>query len=109
MRRSRFTLFAWSVLGYNLAVILWGAYVRATGSGAGCGNHWPDCDGQILPRARSAELLIEFTHRASSGISLILACLLAAMAFRAFERGHRVRMAALAVVFLTMTEALVGA
>ena len=51
MRRSRFSLFAWSILAYNLAVILWGAYVRATGSGAGCGNHWPDCDGAMIPRS----------------------------------------------------------
>ena len=43
--------FAWAVLAYNVAVILWGAYVRATGSGAGCGNHWPLCNGEIVPRA----------------------------------------------------------
>jgi heme A synthase len=42
---TRLARFAWAVLVYNVAVILWGAYVRATGSGAGCGAHWPLCNG----------------------------------------------------------------
>ena len=41
---------AWGVLLYNILVILWGAVVRATGSGAGCGSHWPLCNGEVLPR-----------------------------------------------------------
>jgi len=47
----RFTHFAWLALATNVAVILWGAYVRATGSGAGCGAHWPLCQGEVVPRA----------------------------------------------------------
>jgi len=41
--------FAWFTLAYNIAFVLWGAYVRATGSGAGCGSHWPLCNGEFLP------------------------------------------------------------
>ena len=52
--------FAWGVLGYNLAVILWGAYVRATGSGAGCGSHWPLCNGTIVQPSPTTATLIEF-------------------------------------------------
>ena len=37
---SHVVRFAWTTLYWNVAVILWGAYVRATGSGAGCGNRW---------------------------------------------------------------------
>jgi len=48
---NRLSRFAWLVVAWNLAVIGWGAYVRATGSGAGCGQHWPLCNGEIVPRA----------------------------------------------------------
>src|SRR5262249_41187531 len=68
--------FAWFVVAYNIAVILWGAYVRATGSGAGCGSHWPLCNGQVLPSAAQTQTLIEFTHRVTSGLSLVLMAVL---------------------------------
>ena len=67
----RFARYAWSVLVYNVAVVLWGAYVRATGSGAGCGNHWPLCNGEVTPHSPALKTVIEFTHRASSGIDLV--------------------------------------
>jgi len=104
-----FARYAWSVLAFNLAVVLWGAFVRATGAGAGCGNHWPLCNGRMLPRSPSLDTIIEFTHRATSGIDLALVALLVFWAFRAFPRRHAVRQAAaLSAVFLT-TEALLGA
>ncbi len=109
MSTKRFTTYAWGVLVYNLAVILWGAYVRATGSGAGCGSHWPLCDGQVVPRSPRVETLIEFSHRASSGLALLLVMGLFLWAFRAYSKGHTVRQgAALSLVFV-ITEALVGA
>ncbi len=52
MTRERFTTYAWTALGANLLVILWGAFVRATGSGAGCGSNWPTCNGEIIPPSR---------------------------------------------------------
>ena len=58
-----------AVLGYTVLTILWGAYVRATGSGAGCGRHWPLCNGEVLPRAPGAAMIIEFSHRATAGSS----------------------------------------
>jgi heme A synthase len=101
--------YAWAVLAYNVGVILWGAYVRATGSGAGCGGHWPLCNGQIIPPSPQAATLIEFSHRVSSGLTLLAVLGLAIWAFRAYPKGHPVRLGAgLAVVF-TLTEALVGA
>jgi heme A synthase len=104
-----FTRYAAAVLAYNLLVVLWGAYVRATGSGAGCGNHWPLCNGQVFPQSAFAATLIEFTHRASSGIDLVLVAALVVWAFRGFPRGHLVRLGAtLSAVFLA-TEALIGA
>jgi cytochrome c oxidase assembly protein subunit 15 len=104
-----FARFAWSVLAYDVAVIAWGALVRATGSGAGCGQHWPTCNGQVLPRAAAAQTLVEFTHRVTSGVALLLVVVLVLWARRAFARGHPARhAAALSLVFM-ITEALLGA
>lgn len=108
-RSPAFARFSWGVLAYNLAVILWGAFVRATGSGAGCGSHWPDCNGEILPRAESIETAIEFTHRATSGIALIAVVVQLVWALRLFERGHRARQAVIASTFFMLTEAALGA
>ncbi len=109
MKLSRFAIYSWVVLTYNLAVILWGAYVRASGSGAGCGSHWPLCNGEVIPRAPRIETLIELAHRLTSGLSLILIVVLAVWAFRAYPKGHHLRLGtSLAVLFL-ITEALVGA
>ncbi len=109
MSRSRFALFAWGVLIYNLLVILWGAYVRATGSGAGCGSHWPLCDGKVIPTPKDVALLIEFSHRLSSGLVLLLVLGLVYWAFRAYPSGHIVRKGALYSLLFTLLEALLGA
>ncbi len=102
-----FTRFAWGVLAWNILVILWGAYVRASGSGAGCGNHWPLCNGEVVPRAPRLETIIEFTHRMMSGVALIVVVALAIWSFYRFPRGHRVRrFANLSVVFLIIEAAL---
>lgn len=69
----RFARYAWFTTGFTVLVILWGAVVRATGSGAGCGNHWPSCNGQIIPWPAQIETLIEFIHRITSGLSGLLA------------------------------------
>ena len=65
--------FAWAVLAYFIAVILWGSLVRATGSGAGCGNHWPLCNGTVMQHSPHLDTIIEFTHRITSGISTFAA------------------------------------
>jgi heme a synthase len=108
-RERRFARFAWLVLGYNLLVILWGAVVRATGSGAGCGEHWPLCQGQVIPHAEQIATVIEFAHRASSGIDVALVAGLVYLAFRRFARGHWVRRYATVAGVLTLTEGLIGA
>lgn len=105
----RFAIFAWANVAYNLLVILWGAFVRATGSGAGCGAHWPLCDGQVIPRAPGTEQLIEFSHRLTSGVALLGTVALLVWAFRAYERGHHVRRGAVASMVFMLLEALLGA
>jgi cytochrome c oxidase assembly protein subunit 15 len=101
--------FGWWVVGYNVLVVGWGAFVRATGSGAGCGRHWPTCQGEVLPRAPALETVIEFTHRATSGLALLLVAALAIWAWRALPRGHLARRAAAAALALVLLEALLGA
>lgn len=101
--------YAWGVLAFNVLVVLWGAFVRATGSGAGCGNHWPSCNGAVIPWSSATETMIEFTHRATSGIAFLLVVVLLIRAFKTYPKGHRVRLgAALAMLFM-ITETLVGA
>lgn len=105
----RYARFAWGALGYVILVILWGAFVRATGSGAGCGDHWPVCNGQVIPRDPSVETIIEFTHRLTSGLALIAAIVLPVWARRVYPVGHPVRLYARLSLLLMITEALVGA
>ncbi|MGH9340259.1 MAG: COX15/CtaA family protein [Acidobacteriota bacterium] len=106
--RKWFAAYAWLVLAFTLLVILWGAYVRATGSGAGCGSHWPLCNGEVIPRAAELATFIEFTHRATSGLALLLVLGLLS-AFRLFPRGSPVRTGAVFSVVLIFIEALIGA
>lgn len=105
----RLSRFAWSVLAWNVLVILWGAYVRATGSGAGCGAHWPLCNGEVVPRAPDAEMLIEFSHRLTSGLALVLVFVLAVWAWRILATGHPARKAGVASAVFILVEALLGA
>lgn len=104
-----FRFFALGTLAFVLGVILWGAYVRASGAGAGCGAHWPVCNGDVVPRDPSTKTLIEYTHRLSSGLSLLLVVGLFGWALRAHPRGHTVRRAAGATLVLMLMEAALGA
>ncbi len=105
----RLARYAWAVLAYNILVILWGAYVRATGSGAGCGAHWPLCNGEILPRGGRVATLIEFSHRLTSGVALVAVVVLAVWTWRACRTGHPARTGAALSLLFMLTEAAVGA
>lgn len=102
-------LYAAIVLVANVLVVLWGAYVRATGSGAGCGDHWPLCNGEVLPRAPEVATMIEFTHRATSGIALLLVVGLVVWTWRTRPAGDRLRFWTAASGALMISEALLGA
>jgi cytochrome c oxidase assembly protein subunit 15 len=101
--------FAWGVLAYFIAVILWGTLVRATGSGAGCGAHWPLCNGTVLQHSARVDTMIEFTHRITSGISLLSVVGLLMWSYSGTVRGHLARVAAIASVVFTLLEAVLGA
>jgi heme a synthase len=96
------------VLGFNVLVILWGALVRASRSGEGCGDHWPLCNGTIIPHAAQIATVIEFTHRITTGIAFLSVVVMAVWAFRRY-RQEPVWPAAAASLVLIITEALLGA
>ena len=75
-KASSVARFAWATLCFNVAVVLWGAYVRATGSGAGCGNKWPNCGGSVLGTSANTQTIIEFTHRITSAVALLMVVIL---------------------------------
>lgn len=106
---TRFSRLAWSSLVLTVFVIIWGAVVRATGSGAGCGSDWPTCNGDLLPVDGATETVIEFTHRATSGLLVLLIAYLAITAYRMFPSGSRLRVAATATLALVIVESLIGA
>jgi heme A synthase len=101
--------FAWAVLAYNLLVIAWGAFVRASGSGAGCGRHWPLCNGEVVPTPKSVATIIEAAHRATSGIAVIAVVAMMVWTLRVLPRGHRARRASVLSTVFIFGEALVGA
>ena len=106
---ARFAKYTWGVLAANLGVVLWGAYVRASGSGAGCGSHWPLCTGEVIPRSPAVATLIELTHRLTSGAALLLVVGLFLWSRRAAPRGSPVRAGATFALVFMVGEALLGA
>jgi heme A synthase len=109
IRTTSFTRYAYGVLAWNIGVVLWGAYVRASGSGAGCGNNWPLCNGEVLPHAPRVQTIIEFSHRASTGVAGFAIAGLLAWSLFLFPRWHRVQKAALASVAFLIVEIALGA
>ncbi len=107
--QRNFTRFAWFTLAFLILVVLWGAFVRATGSGAGCGSHWPLCNGVVIPRGVAVETIIEFAHRISSGLSGLFVLAMWLWAFRLYPKGHIVRKGATLSLVFIITESLLGA
>ena len=101
--------FAWATLVVNIGVIVFGAFVRATGSGAGCGAHWPSCNGELVPSALRGERAIEFTHRVTSGLALIMVAVLVWGIWRSHPSGHPARRGAGFSGAFIIGEALIGA
>jgi cytochrome c oxidase assembly protein subunit 15 len=105
----RLRQYAWVVVAWNIAVILWGAIVRATGSGAGCGNHWPLCNGEVIPTTPRLATMIEFTHRVMTGGSTLTIAALLIWTFHATKSRHLARYTAVASTLLLLNEAFLGA
>lgn len=106
---DQFRRYAWATVAVTLVVIVWGAVVRATGSGAGCGSHWPLCNGEVVPLAPSVATVIEFVHRITSGGVMLMAVWLVVLARRTFTLGHPARRWAWISLMFMCIEAAIGA
>jgi heme a synthase len=83
--------------------------VRITGSGAGCGQNWPTCHGEVVHLPKSLEAGIELTHRLTSGLSLVFTLALFFFSRKSFAPGHRARRAAAFALVFMLGEVLIGA
>ena len=92
----------------SIASILAGAFVRATGSGDGCGATWPTCKGKIIPALSDTPELIEFSHRSVSGVLLVVTLIIFAKT-RKFQKDSLVRTVTNYLTFFVIFEALIGA
>ncbi len=106
---SGFAKYAWFVLAFNVLVILWGVFLRASKSGDGCGQHWLTCQGEVIPPAPELKTVIEFSHRVTSAIAFFLVAGLLIWTFRRFSKGASIRKTALLSFVFIITEAAVGA
>ncbi|MEM7800655.1 MAG: COX15/CtaA family protein [Chloroflexota bacterium] len=107
--RSPLAKFSWIIVIYTIFIILWGAVVRATGSGAGCGSHWPTCHGEIIPRPEAMETIIEFTHRLTSAILGPLIIGMLVWCWRSLGRRAAATKAAIWSLVLVIVEGGLGA
>ncbi len=107
-RNQRFTAAAWLFLGYLIAVILFGAWVRISHSGNGCGSNWPTCHGEVVPSAPSTATLIEFTHRVTSGLCGVFGLGLLVWSWTRFGLGPVTRSVAWTLLFVVF-EGAIGA
>lgn len=101
--------FAQFLLLYTLLVILWGAWVRISHSGDGCGASWPLCNGQLIPEAEHKKTWVEFSHRLTSGLFGLLVIYMYLVGRKLAPKGTTLRRALLAVLIFMITEALLGA
>lgn len=110
---SGFAKYAWFVLAYNLIVILWGVFLRASKSGDGCGQHWLTCHGEVIPSAPQLKTLIEFSHRITSALDGIFLIVLVVWAFLIWRGnksgGNYVLKAAVGSFVFVVIEGLIGA
>jgi cytochrome c oxidase assembly protein subunit 15 len=102
-------LFAWFTLVFNVLVALWGVVVRATDSGNGCGNHWPLCNGQVLPTLANWHTQIEFIHRMSVGVGFTAIVVLLVWTLKGTVPWHLARKAAVFSLVFALIESVLGA
>lgn len=113
LKLSRFARYAWFVVAYNLVVILWGVFLRASKSGDGCGQHWLTCHGEVVPSAPELKTVIEFSHRITSALAGIFLIVLLVWAWRIWRRrkaetNHIFKASVASFVFVVI-EGLLGA
>lgn len=111
---SGFARFAWGVLAWNILVILWGVFLRASRSGDGCGQHWLTCGGEVIPSAPELKTVIEFSHRVTTTVAGLLIIALAVWAFRRWQtaktsENRRIMWMSVASLIFVVIEGMIGA
>jgi heme A synthase len=111
---SGFAKYAWFVLAYNIIVILWGVFLRASKSGDGCGQHWLTCGGEVIPSAPELKTIIEFSHRITSSLAGLFILILLVWALinwfsRESERKSYLLKTAIGSFIFVAVEGLLGA
>ncbi|MFL6374063.1 MAG: COX15/CtaA family protein [Pyrinomonadaceae bacterium] len=101
--------YTWMTLGWNLLVILWGVFLRASKSGDGCGQHWLTCQGEVIPSAPQLKTIIEYSHRITSFLAFASIVGLLIWTFKKYGKGDPIRKTAVLSFIFVLTEALVGA
>ena len=114
LKLSGFAKYAWFVLAYNVLVILWGVFLRASKSGDGCGQHWLTCHGEVIPSAPELKTVIEFSHRITSALDGFIVIGLLVWAILRWKSGKtetnsRVLKMAIASFAFVVVEGLLGA
>ncbi len=114
LKLTRFAKYAWFVLAYNLVVIIWGVFLRASKSGDGCGQHWLTCGGEVIPSAPQLKTIIEFSHRITSTLDGLIVIVLLVWAFlswraRKSQRSGLVLKVAVGAFVFVVVEGLLGA
>jgi len=102
----RYTLLAWTAAACTYLLIVLGAVVRITGSGMGCGDHWPLCNGHLFPPLDDIGTVIEWSHRLAAALVSIL---VAALGLYAWRLRHPARSVAYLAVGLLIVQVLLGA
>ena len=107
LNRNFFKQYSLLVILFTLITIFWGLWVRLSLSGDACGDSWPLCNQKILPENTSA--LIEWIHRGTSGLCVILILILMILALKIYPKNHIVRKFSIAGFVLICLEAFIGA
>jgi len=92
-----------------LLILLGGALVTKTDSGLGCGRHWPGCNGELIPSEITPEVLIEFSHRLTTGSVSILVLVLFIWTWKALGHIREVKFLGVLAIFFLVAQALIGA
>ncbi len=111
MARTRLSILYWASWGliiYTLLIIAWGAWVRISGSGDGCGDHWPLCYGSAVPLGAEWKTWVEVSHRYSTALFGILVLAQVALIRTFMPSSHPARRWVWFTLFFTLTEALIG-
>ena len=85
-----------------------GGLVRATKSGLGCGDDWPECSGKLIPSLEQRAQIIEYSHRLAAAVVVVLLATLTVLAFRYYRRERHILLPTVGAFGLVMFQALLG-